>query len=207
MKTAKMAKLLSWLLVLTLLVLCAGCDAENEGDKYSGFITSEINERPNQSSQDLSKAPEQQPVKQQPTVKPVTKIYFSDDQEMYLVAEDLTLTDGSSPEAAAGEVIAALLKGPNNTALLPTLPQGTKLLAVQVENGLATVNFSADLRDKHSGGSDGENMTVYSIVNSLTKLEGIDRVQILVDGEVIESLAGHIDLREPLEADPYLIKY
>ncbi|MCQ2560205.1 MAG: GerMN domain-containing protein, partial [Clostridia bacterium] len=195
------------LLVLTLLVLCAGCDSGNEGDKYSGFITSDINERPDQSPQDSPKASEQQPVKQQPTVNLVTKIYFSDDQEMYLVAEDLTLTDGNSPEAAAKEVIAALIKGPNNTALLPTLPQGTKLSAVQVENGLATVNFSADLRDKHSKGSDGENMTVYSIVNSLTELEGIDRVQILVDGEVIESLAGHIDLREPLEADPYLIKY
>ena len=48
-------------------------------------------------------------------------------------------------------------------------------------------------------------MTVYSIVNSLTQFEDIEKVQILIAGEEIETLAGHMDLAYPLERDESLI--
>ena len=39
----------------------------------------------------------------------------------------------------------------------------------------------------------------YSIVNALTvNLPAIQRVQILVDGKEVDTLAGHVDLRHPL---------
>ncbi len=179
MKTSKVAALF---LVLSLLVLVAGCDSVSEGDKYTGFIV--------QDGQPLS-----------------TKIYFSDAQEMYLAAEDLGLDDVNDLQEAAQKVIGALIAGPKDSSLFPTIPSGTKLLKVEVDGkGLAAVDFSAELKDNHPGGSSGETMTVYSIVNSLAELEGIDRVQILVEGQVIETLAGHISLDEPLEPDPGLIK-
>ena len=49
-------------------------------------------------------------------------------------------------------------------------------------------------------------MTIYSIVNSLTKLDGIHKVQLLVEGQKIETLAGHFDTSEPLEPDNNLVK-
>ena len=56
------------------------------------------------------------------------------------------------------------------------------------------------MRSKHSGGALDELFTVYSIVNALTvNLPAIQRVQILIDGKEVDTLAGHIDLRHPLQ--------
>jgi len=41
---------------------------------------------------------------------------------------------------------------------------------------------------------------VYALVNALTSnLPAISGVQLLIDGKEIDSLAGHLDLRRPLE--------
>jgi hypothetical protein len=61
------------------------------------------------------------------------------------------------------------------------------------------VDLSADARTKHTGGALDELFTIYAIVNALTvNLPAISRVQILVDGKEVDTLAGHVDLRHPL---------
>jgi len=50
-------------------------------------------------------------------------------------------------------------------------------------------------------------MTVYSIVNSLTlNFPPIKRVQILIDGKPIETITGHLFLKQPVPPKPDLIK-
>jgi hypothetical protein len=61
------------------------------------------------------------------------------------------------------------------------------------------VDLSGDVTAKHTGGTLDETLTVYAIVDALTvNLPAITRVQILVDGKEVDTLAGHIDLRRPL---------
>ena len=67
------------------------------------------------------------------------------------------------------------------------------------ERGDAFVDLSGDITRSIPGGSLDEIFTVYSIVNALTvNLPAITRVQILVDGKEVDTLAGHVDLRHPL---------
>jgi Sporulation and spore germination. len=49
-------------------------------------------------------------------------------------------------------------------------------------------------------------MTVYSIVNTLTEIPPINGVQILVGGNEMKSLVGHIDISMPLLRDEDWIK-
>ena len=57
----------------------------------------------------------------------------------------------------------------------------------------------SDVIAKHPGGSLDEILTVYTLVNALTvNLPAITRVQILIDGKEVDTLAGHVDLRHPL---------
>jgi spore germination protein GerM len=63
------------------------------------------------------------------------------------------------------------------------------------------VDFSRELLTSHWGGSMGEIMTVYSVVNTLASLPGIEQVKFLVEGEEIETLTGHLDISEPVEPD------
>ncbi|HEY8426601.1 MAG TPA: GerMN domain-containing protein [Limnochordales bacterium] len=99
-----------------------------------------------------------------------------------------------------------LAEGPRpESGLAPVLPPGTRPLGVHVDDGVATVDFSREIIERHWGGSTAELLTVYGIVNTLTAAPGIQRVQIRVEGRPIETLAGHVDLSQPLPADPSLV--
>jgi germination protein M len=132
-------------------------------------------------------------------------LYFSDDQAMYLLPEQRNVTIGEG-ESIEETVVRELIKGPSGAGLKRTIPPETSLLSLSIENGVAGVNFSKDIQDSRYGDSAGESMLVYSIVNSLTELPGINQVQILVEGKKIESLYGHIGAAEPLEPNPGLVQ-
>jgi spore germination protein GerM len=75
------------------------------------------------------------------------------------------------------------------------------------EKGVAVVNFNKALSKDHPGGSSAEIMTTYSIVNSLTlNFPKIKQIQILVEGKPIETIAGHLSLKQPISPNPSLIK-
>jgi spore germination protein GerM len=139
--------------------------------------------------------------------KKVVTLYFSEPEEEYLVGEKREILKRERVEEEAKETIAELIKGPKG-ALIPTVPSQTKLLTLQMdEQGLAKVNFDQALSKEHPGGSSAEMMTIYSIVNSLTlNFPQIKRVQILIDGKRVESIAGHISLKQPVPSNPNMVK-
>jgi spore germination protein GerM len=49
-------------------------------------------------------------------------------------------------------------------------------------------------------------LVVYGIVNTACSINGIKRVQILVEGKIIESLGGHLEIMEPLEPDREVVR-
>jgi Sporulation and spore germination len=88
------------------------------------------------------------------------------------------------------------------------VPQGTTLRAFYVtDRGEAFVDLSSEVMTAHPGGSFTELMTVYSIVNAVTaNLPAVQRVQLLVDGKEVDTIAGHVDVRRPLTADASLVR-
>ena len=107
---------------------------------------------------------------------------------------------GESTVEQARQIVEAQI-APVTEPLVSAVPPSTRLRSIFVtESGDAYVDFSRELVTGHSGGSTDELLTVYSIVNVLTaNLPAVKSVQILVDGKQLETLAGHVDLRRPLE--------
>jgi spore germination protein GerM len=134
-------------------------------------------------------------------------LYFSDSEGEYLIGEKRKILKKSDMKEEVKEAIHELIIGPKGK-LIPTLPPRTKLLTLQINDaGLAKVNFTLALSKDHPGGSSAEMMTVYSIVNSLSfNFPQIKRVQILIEGKPIETIAGHLSLRQPISSKPDLIK-
>ena len=90
------------------------------------------------------------------------------------------------------------MKGPETPGLTKaTVPEGTKLLSVEVQDEILLLIFSGAYRKPRSG-STGEMMTIVPIVNSLTELDGINKVQFLVEGKKVETLAGMLSSMSPL---------
>jgi len=141
------------------------------------------------------------------TEKKAVTLYFSDQEEEYLIGEKREILKTGEVEEEMKALIVELTKGPKGR-LIPTLPPRTKLLTFHVDQGkVARVNFNKALIRDHPGGSSAELMTIYSIVNSLAlNFPQIKRVQILVEGKEIETIAGHLSLKNPISPKPDLIK-
>lgn len=73
-----------------------------------------------------------------------------------------------------------LLKGPNTDDAKSVIPSGTKILNVTVTDGVCYVSFDSTFLNANAGIA--SDVVLYSIVNSLTELDTVNKVQILVDG-------------------------
>ena len=91
-----------------------------------------------------------------------------------------------------------LLKGPRESALQRIIPEGTRLLGLRVEKGIAYVDLSQEITASNYG-AETESILINSIVLTLTQLEEIEAVQILVEGKTVNTLAGHIFTGKPLQ--------
>ena len=134
-------------------------------------------------------------------------LYFSDRQMQYLLAEKRELLCDGDDLSLGQCILSALIEGPESR-LVGTIPKGTELKAFFItDDGTAIADFSDAVSRNHPGGVRSELFTVYAIVNSLTlNLSNVNRVQILIDGHMQETLAGHIDLSDPFKANILLIR-
>lgn len=131
-------------------------------------------------------------------------LYFADAKGNTLAPEVRTI---EKSEGIARATIGELIKGPSpGNGLLPTVPQGTSLLDINVkEDGLCIVDFSSEFLGEVSGEVIDDNLMVYSVVNTLTEFPTIDRVEFRIDGENIESLGENISASAPIKGEPSLI--
>ncbi len=95
------------------------------------------------------------------------------------------------------QVVNALLAGPETEGLLGTMPQGTSLISVTVKNNICHVNFSSGFLIGDLAVS--PYVTIYSLVNSLTALSNISKVQIMVEGDSSKKFYETIPLDVPFE--------
>lgn len=98
--------------------------------------------------------------------------------------------------ATFSELMEALLKGPQSD-LEALIPIQTKLKGVEVKNNIAYLDFTKDLIMGNYG-SETEMLTIQSIVKTMKQFEEVDAVQILVEGSILDTLGGHVDISEPI---------
>ncbi len=113
-------------------------------------------------------------------------LYFPDKNAVNLLRVERVapLIDNSMEKTIVHE----LIKGPANDDCISTIPAETKIISVETKDSICFVNLSAEFISKHSDGSVAETFTVYSVVNSLTELEGVESVQFLIEGKKVDVL-------------------
>ncbi len=102
-------------------------------------------------------------------------------------------------DSIAVSALRRLMEGPgeNDDGLYAIAPEGVEVLGAKIQGGVAYADFSGKIM--YPGfGSEGELAMVSAIVDTLCELPGVEKVQILVEGEVVESLGGHVLVDSPL---------
>lgn len=187
------------ILVLALTLLCAmvlaGCDEQKQGEAGSKTVVSSSSGSSSSSSSSFQSGSKAQLVN--------IKVYYPDENATGLVAVEKSIKDTDNKYQAAVE---ALMAGTDKKGLANVFPKKAKLLQVTVSGKVAKVDFSRELQKNFVGGSTGEEMLVGSVVNTLTEFPEIQKVQILVDGQEVETLSGHMDLSQPLPRMTELLK-
>ena len=133
------------------------------------------------------------------------RLFYVTEAGNTLSSSEQEVTYGEGTVEQAKRIIEAQLSAPP-AAHVSAIPTGTQLRTVFLSGGDAYIDLSAEVQKNHPGGTTNEILTVYTLVNALTSnLPAINGVQILVEGKEVETLAGHLDLRRPIEHDPHLI--
>ena len=115
------------------------------------------------------------------SVKETLTLYFADKDGTGLEKQTRVI-HYSSNIALEKLVVEQLIEGPKGSKLKATLPGATKLINVSVADRICYLNFDSSFRNTIDNKLT-EDVVLYSIVNSLTSLPTVDKVQISLDGE------------------------
>lgn len=181
-------------IMASLLLLTAGCDDTGKSGQTAAppATTNPATTKPGTPKPSTPSAPTQTEV----------KLYFPNEAGDGLGAVKVNVPTEDKYTAAAKELVA----GTKEPGLTGIFPKGVKVLGVKVEGDLATVDFSKELTHKFIGGSTGEQMLISALVNTMTEFPEIERVLITVEGERIETIAGHLDTSEPFTRPTGLVQ-
>jgi hypothetical protein len=137
----------------------------------------------------------------------IATLYYGTPDGQALAAVKREVPLGEGPREQGRQILQSELEDPP-APYLSLIPRGTTLRAFYItDRGDAFVDLSTEASTMHPGGSTLELLTVYAIVNAVTaNLTSVERVQILVDGRQVDTLAGHVDLRRPFERDTVLVR-
>jgi len=152
-----------------------------------------------QARRELTQAVPQSP--SDPVVK--TKLFWiSGEDESALAPIAIELALSKDPVLRAKQVLNTLLAGPVDSDLR-TLPPDAALLAFYLlPDGTAVADFSEALATSTPSGIQSEQMAVDSIARTLeANVPQVKRLKILIHGQELDTLAGHIDLTQIFVVD------
>ncbi len=179
----KQLKILGALAVLIALFLMSGCATETKGAVDDQKAAKSDTETVQSEKAEIDN----------PTQKLKVKVYFSNQDATKVVAEEREVLAEDKYTA----VVQELINGTSQEHLVSLIPKSTILKSVTVSNGIAYVDFDDSIVRKFNGGSGAEIILVASIVNTLTEFSEIDKVQLLLNGASMETIAGHLDTSKP----------
>jgi len=138
-----------------------------------------------------------------PTDKPVeAKIYWAAGAGNVAPVE-IELPLSADPVERSKQLLQALIANPP-TADQRTLPASTTLLGFYIlPDGTAVADFSDSLASELPSGILSESMAVNSIVRTLAaNVPQLRRLKILIHGQEVDTLAGHVDLTGFFDLNP-----
>jgi len=122
----------------------------------------------------------------------------------YTKGESLYLSHVGVPSTQRVGVAAVewLLRGPAEQGVETAIPAGTRLLGLNIEDGIATIDLTSEFEE--GGGSLSMTMRLAQVVFTLTQFPTVDGVRFRLDGREIDVFSGEgIVLDHPVTRSDY----
>lgn len=131
------------------------------------------------------------------------RLYFSNKEGSALV-EETRVVHYSSNISLEKLVMEQLMEGPKESGALGTIPTGTKLINISVVDGICYISLDETFLNQNQEIS--EQVVLYSIVDSMTELSSIERVQLSINGDTSRKCRYVYSLATLYEADDSVIE-
>lgn len=111
-------------------------------------------------------------------------LYYTDSQRRYLIGHNISV-NLAAQENVVSYLVEQLLTAPQGLGLVSPLPSSTRLLSCRIADGLCTLDLSQEFDQNAFAQSYAQRTTLLSLVNTLTQLEQIDRVEFYLEGNLM----------------------
>lgn len=110
-------------------------------------------------------------------------LYFSNLNTGELETEIRKIDSKKLLENPEKQLITYLIDGPKNGNLVRLIPENTKLISAEIEKEILIINFSEDFIENQNLGKEQEEKIIKSILKTVTQLNEINGIKILINGE------------------------
>lgn len=121
----------------------------------------------------------------QDLVEATVSVFYADKESRYLIEEKVK-TKLETVEEQAAYAVSLLGQLPDTEALRTTLPKGTEILDLSIEDHVCSIDFSEEFYLNRPQTDGEERIVLLSIVNTLTSFDEIETVQFFVSGESLD---------------------
>lgn len=129
--------------------------------------------------------------------KTIISLYFKHVENNKLTPESICIDVKELKDNPYKTLVNFLIKGPENKKLESAIPENTKINDAYLKGDIVYLDFSKEFIDNAPKGIEEETLIVYSIVNTLTELNEVNGVRILINGEKDkEFIDGKINFKE-----------
>ncbi len=123
---------------------------------------------------------------------------------LYKAASNGESLEGLSGTLVLDDFVSLLENAVLELERIGAIPAGTRVNSVSVVSGVCYLDLSAEFENSVEGIK--SELVVYSLVNSITGFSNINKVMITIDGNVINSYRGSVDLSKPLSFNSEILK-
>lgn len=113
----------------------------------------------------------------------IVSLYFADKETGLLKPEARLVNVKDFIKSPYNTLVELLISGPKNDKLKVVIPENTKLLNASLDKECLTLDFSSEILNYNKDDSMLKNNLIYSIVNTVTELNEVNKVKFLVNGQ------------------------
>lgn len=117
----------------------------------------------------------------------IVTLYYQNKDTKELMPEGRTIDAKELLTDPYATLVNLLIETPKNEKLQSAIPEGTRVLKTELQGNIVYLDLSKEFIDNHPSGEEQENITIYSIVNTLTELNEVEGVKILINGQENQS--------------------
>ena len=146
------------------------------------FLINYLRNKNTQEEQIVEEYTPEEEISEEQSRQTIVSLYFQNKETKELEPEARLVDIKEVLENPYNKIVNLLIEGPKDETKERLIPENTKLLSSQIQGDCLTLDFSSDFLNYDKTDEKTKENLINSIVNTLTQLNEVNSIKILIDG-------------------------